>query len=72
MKMFKPVTLAVMAASLALTGCVTNAAGEQQACKTAVDGLGGADGCGDGGCGGGGICGGHDEQATAQDAAHAH
>ena len=32
----------------------------------------GADGCGDGGCGGGGICGGHDEQATAQDAAHAH
>jgi hypothetical protein len=32
----------------------------------------GADGCGDGGCGGGGICGGHDEQATGQDAAHAH
>ena len=46
MKMFKPVTLAVMAASLALTGCVTNAAGEQQASKTAVYGLGGAAVCG--------------------------
>ena len=46
MKMFKPATLAVMAASLALTGCVTNAAGEQQASKTAVYGLGGAAVCG--------------------------
>lgn len=47
MKMLKPLTVATMAASLALAGCVTNATtGEQQASKTAVYGLGGAAVCG--------------------------
>ncbi len=46
MKLMKPLTVAAVAASMALTGCVTNAAGEQQLSKTAAYGLGGAAVCG--------------------------
>lgn len=46
MKLMKPLTVAAVAASMALTGCVTNASGEQQMSKTAAYGLGGAAVCG--------------------------
>ncbi|QEY24130.1 OmpA family protein [Neisseria animalis] len=47
MKFTKPLTLAVLAVPLALSGCVTNATtGEQSASKTALYGLGGAAVCG--------------------------
>ena len=47
MKFLKPLTLAIVAAPLALAGCVTNpTTGQQTASKTAVYGLGGAAVCG--------------------------
>ncbi|ASK27678.1 OmpA family protein [Neisseria chenwenguii] len=47
MKLLKPLTLAVLAAPLALAGCVTDAyTGQQKASKTAMYGLGGAAACG--------------------------
>ncbi|PSJ80540.1 OmpA family protein [Neisseria iguanae] len=47
MKFLKPLTLAMVAAPLALAGCVTNpTTGQQSASKAAVYGLGGAAVCG--------------------------
>ena len=47
MKLLKPLTIAVLAAPLALAGCVTDpTTGQQTASKTAVYGLGGAAVCG--------------------------
>ena len=47
MNILKPLTVAVLAAPLALAGCVTDpVTGQQSASKTAVYGLGGAAVCG--------------------------
>lgn len=46
MKSLKTLTIAVTASALALSGCVTNAQGQQQPSKTALFGIGGAITCG--------------------------
>ena len=47
MNILKPLTVTVLAAPLALAGCVTDpVTGQQSASKTAVYGLGGAAVCG--------------------------
>ena len=46
MKNMKLLTIVTVAAAVALSGCMTNAAGERQVSKTALYGLGGAVTCG--------------------------